>query len=79
MLDWFDDAQKLHSQGLGYKKIAKALNMPVTTVSNRFARNRGITPPQPPQQINIQTSILKDLQRDCTIQQLCDRRGITEL
>ena len=35
--NWFDEALRLYSQGLGYKKISKELGVNLKTVENRFA------------------------------------------
>lgn len=74
-MDWFIEAQKEYIPGeFGYRQIAKKYGLSVKTVESRFrsAKARGdIHTDQP--QINLQESILKDLQKPHSISNLCDR------
>lgn len=74
-MDWFDKAKELKQQGLGYDKIAKILNKPKSTVSSRF---NDYNKSHQTQQSNFQANILKDIQRECSIPDLCKKHKITE-
>lgn len=73
-MDWYTEAKELREKGLSYDKIAKQLNMSRKTVQSRFIRDeaRGITTEIKPDG-NIRDNIYKELQKECTIGQLCDK------
>ena len=73
-MSWFEDAQKDYiPKVFGYRQIAKKYGLSVKTVESRFnrAKKKGATFGEPP--INLQGSILKDLQKPCNISNLCKR------
>lgn len=80
MADWFEKAKEMYQPGkFGYKQIAKALGISHKTVESRFLRakksgeifNEG-------QSVDLQASILKDLQKETTIQSLSKKYKTSE-
>jgi hypothetical protein len=79
-MDWFDEAKTLYKPGVyGYKQIAKKYGISPKTVESRFlsAKKRGeiIYENQP---VNLQEIILKDIQKETTINALCDKYKSSE-
>jgi len=80
MADWFEKAKEMYQPGkFGYKQIAKALGISHKTVESRFLRaKKSGEIEEKPQEINIQNSIIKDLQHETTIKALSEKHKVSE-
>lgn len=83
MLDWFDEAKKDYIPGkFGYKQIAKKYGLSSKTVESRFnrAKKNGniVSSSGNCNDISLQESILKDLQRECKVSDLCHKYKISD-
>lgn len=79
MGDWFEQAKKDYVPGVfGYRQIAKKYGISVKTVESRFlvAKKKGIIIEKPIE--NLQDSILRDMQKGCAINYLCDKYKASE-
>jgi UDP-2,3-diacylglucosamine pyrophosphatase LpxH len=79
-LDWFEEAKKLYKPGVyGYKKIAKDFGISPKTVESKFlrAKKRGEII-DVPEEIDLKASILIDIQKEKTIEAICNKYKISE-
>jgi hypothetical protein len=73
-----DRAIELHTMGLGYKKIGQELSISPKTIEShivRYKRSQGISEQK---EIDIQTELIKDLQKQSSRSFLCDKYKITD-
>ena len=76
---WFEQAKKDYVPGVfGYRQIAQKYNLSVKTVEARFLRAKKKGEVFGTQPINLQDSILRDLQKWCAINYLCDKYKASE-
>lgn len=77
-MDWHDKALELHKAGLGYKRIGKELGISNKTIESHIQRHKRSQSTQDQQNTDIQTELIKDLQKQSDRSFLMDKYKVTD-